>query len=147
MIITGIHKSYALHEVSPSPTSGARAPVGAQLPPARALLPRPPARPARSSQVVEQGINHMWTVSAIQQHPKAMIVCDEDATMELKVKTVRYFKALRETAARLLSGVAGPAANPGAPALKAKLDARGAPDAAATDDAAAAKRPKSAATG
>ena len=31
----------------------------------------------------------MWTVSAIQQHPKAMIVCDEDATMELKVRAAR----------------------------------------------------------
>ena len=43
---------------------------------------------------VEEGVNHMWTVSAIQQHPKAVLICDEEATMELKVKTVRYFKAL-----------------------------------------------------
>jgi len=43
---------------------------------------------------VEEGVNHMWTVSAIQQHPKAVLVCDDEATMELKVKTVRYFKAL-----------------------------------------------------
>lgn len=28
----------------------------------------------------------MWTVSAIQMHPKGLIVCDEDATMELHVK-------------------------------------------------------------
>ena len=28
----------------------------------------------------------MWTVSAIQEHPKALLVCDEEATMELKVK-------------------------------------------------------------
>ena len=43
---------------------------------------------------IEEGINHMWTVSAFQQHPKAIFVCDEDATMELKVKTVKYFKGL-----------------------------------------------------
>lgn len=43
---------------------------------------------------VEEGVNHMWTVSAIQMHPKAMIVCDEDATSELRVKTVKYFKGL-----------------------------------------------------
>jgi len=43
---------------------------------------------------VEEGINHMWTVSAIQTHPKAMIVCDEEATAELRVKTVKYFKGL-----------------------------------------------------
>jgi glucosamine-6-phosphate deaminase len=41
---------------------------------------------------IETGVNHMWTVSALQLHPRALIVCDEDATMELKVKTVRYFK-------------------------------------------------------
>ena len=35
--------------------------------------------------VVEEGINHMWTVSALQLHPRGMIVCDDDATMELKV--------------------------------------------------------------
>ena len=58
---------------------------------------------------------------------------------------MRYFKALRETTARLLSGVAGPTANPGAPALKAKPGARAAAPDADDDDAAAAKRPKSAA--
>ena len=42
--------------------------------------------------VVEEGINHMWTLSALQNHPNGIIVCDEDATMELKVGTVKYFK-------------------------------------------------------
>lgn len=41
---------------------------------------------------VEEAVNHMWTISALQLHPKAMIVCDEGATQELKVKTVGYFK-------------------------------------------------------
>ncbi len=41
---------------------------------------------------IEEGINHMWTISVLQQHPKAVIVCDEDATDELRVGTVRYFK-------------------------------------------------------
>jgi glucosamine-6-phosphate deaminase len=43
---------------------------------------------------VEGSVNHLWTVSALQLHPKAMIVCDEPSTMELKVKTVRYFHEL-----------------------------------------------------
>ena len=43
---------------------------------------------------IEAGVNHLWTVSALQLHPRSMIVCDEDATMELKVKTVRYFREL-----------------------------------------------------
>ncbi len=42
--------------------------------------------------VVEQGVNHMWTLSALQQHPCGTIVCDEEATMELKVGTVKYFR-------------------------------------------------------
>ena len=42
--------------------------------------------------VVEEGINHMWTLSALQNHPSGTIVCDEDATMELKVGTVKYFR-------------------------------------------------------
>ncbi len=41
---------------------------------------------------VEEGVNHMWTVSALQMHPKGIIVCDDEATLELKVGTVRYFK-------------------------------------------------------
>jgi glucosamine-6-phosphate deaminase len=43
---------------------------------------------------LEEGINHIWTVSALQQHPRAIFVCDEEATAELKVKTVKYFKNL-----------------------------------------------------
>ncbi|KAI9475602.1 MAG: glucosamine-6-phosphate isomerase [Benjaminiella poitrasii] len=43
---------------------------------------------------IEGGVNHMWTVSAIQMHPKGLIVCDEDATLELHVKTVKYFKSI-----------------------------------------------------
>lgn len=44
------------------------------------------------AKVVEEGVNHMWTVSALQLHPKGIIVCDESATYELKVGTVKYFK-------------------------------------------------------
>ena len=41
---------------------------------------------------IVEGVNHMWTVSAFQQHPRTIFVCDEDATLELRVKTVKYFK-------------------------------------------------------
>jgi len=46
---------------------------------------------------VEEGVSHMWTVSMLQMHPRAAIVCDEDATLELRVKTVKYFKGLEHT--------------------------------------------------
>jgi len=45
---------------------------------------------------VEEGVSHMWTCSALQMHPNSMIVCDDDATLELKVKTVKYFKGLMQ---------------------------------------------------
>lgn len=41
---------------------------------------------------VEEGVSQMWTISALQFHPKAIIVADEDACMELKVSTYNYFK-------------------------------------------------------
>ncbi|OQV14554.1 Glucosamine-6-phosphate isomerase 2 [Hypsibius exemplaris] len=43
---------------------------------------------------IEEGVNHMWTVSAFQMHPRSLFLCDEDATLELRVKTVKYFKGL-----------------------------------------------------
>jgi glucosamine-6-phosphate deaminase len=45
---------------------------------------------------IEAGVNHMWTISALQLHPHGVVVCDEDATMELKIKTVKYFKQLEQ---------------------------------------------------
>ncbi len=42
--------------------------------------------------VVEEGVNHMWTVSMLQLHRYGTICCDDDSTMELKVGTVKYFK-------------------------------------------------------
>ena len=41
---------------------------------------------------VEGGISQMWTISALQMHPKAIIIADEDACAELKVGTYKYFK-------------------------------------------------------
>ena len=45
---------------------------------------------------IEGGISHMWPISALQMHPKAIIVADEEAVQELKVKTVRYFNSLKD---------------------------------------------------
>jgi glucosamine-6-phosphate deaminase len=45
---------------------------------------------------VEGSVNHMWTVTALQLHPKGIIVCDESATEELKVGTYRYFKEIEK---------------------------------------------------
>ena len=45
---------------------------------------------------IEEGVNHLWTVSCLQLHPKAILVCDEDSTMECKVGTVKYFREIEE---------------------------------------------------
>jgi len=50
---------------------------------------------------IEEGVCHMWTVSAFQQHPNTMIIVDEDATLELRVRTVKYFKDMWQVHADL----------------------------------------------
>ena len=47
-------------------------------------------------QAVEGGVNHMWTVSCLQLHPHGIIVCDDAATVELKVGTVNYFRDIEK---------------------------------------------------
>lgn len=43
---------------------------------------------------IEESINHIWTISALQMHREGIIVCDDEATIELKVGTVKYFKGI-----------------------------------------------------
>ena len=45
---------------------------------------------------VEGPYTHTCTASAIQVHPHGMIVCDDAATVELKVGTYRYFKDIEK---------------------------------------------------
>lgn len=66
ILITGAHKSFALHKA------------------------------------IEGGVSHMFTVSAFQMHQNTIFLCDEDATMELKVKTVKYFKGLNSLHHKLI---------------------------------------------
>lgn len=46
---------------------------------------------------VEHGVNHQWTISALQMHRHGIIVCDEASTAELKVGTYNYFKDIEKT--------------------------------------------------
>lgn len=48
----------------------------------------------------------MWTLSSLQLHPHAMIVVDEDATLELQVKTVKVRLTYRVEVANPLSSEA-----------------------------------------
>jgi glucosamine-6-phosphate deaminase len=57
---------------------------------------------------IEGSINHLWTISTLQMHPKGIIVCDDEATIELKVGTAKYFKGIEAdnlNPARLLKRV------------------------------------------
>jgi len=47
-------------------------------------------------QAVEGSVNQMWTITALQLHPKGIVVCDEVSTVELKVGTYRYFKEIEK---------------------------------------------------
>jgi len=53
-------------------------------------------------QVVEGSISHMWTVSMLQLHKHAILVCDDPSTMELQVETVKYFKDIEQVVDRTL---------------------------------------------
>ena len=43
---------------------------------------------------VEGGVDHAWTISALQLHPDGIVACDEAACGELKVDTYKYFKQI-----------------------------------------------------
>lgn len=45
---------------------------------------------------VEGAVSHRWTISALQYHPKGILVIDEPAAGDLKVSTYRYFKDIEK---------------------------------------------------
>jgi glucosamine-6-phosphate deaminase len=47
-------------------------------------------------QAVEGAVSQMWTITALQLHPKGIIVADEAACAELKVGTYNYFKDIEK---------------------------------------------------
>ena len=60
------------------------------------ILATGPKKARALKHAVENSINHMWPISILQMHPHGIIVCDEEATNELKADTVRYFKDIEE---------------------------------------------------
>ena len=80
-------------DISKVPKTALTVGVGTVLASTRVLLIISGHSKARAlAKVVEEGVNHMWTVSALQMHPKGIIICDHSATFELKVGTAEYFK-------------------------------------------------------
>jgi len=50
---------------------------------------------------IEESVSHVWTGSALQLHKRATVVVDEKATLELRVRTVSYFKNLMQSEQQL----------------------------------------------
>ncbi|EXJ82547.1 glucosamine-6-phosphate deaminase [Capronia epimyces CBS 606.96] len=48
------------------------------------------------AKTIEGSVSQMWTASALQTHEHATIVCDDAATDEMLVKTVKYFKSIEQ---------------------------------------------------
>jgi glucosamine-6-phosphate deaminase len=46
---------------------------------------------------VEGGLSHRCPLSCIQNHRRALVICDEDAAGELETGTVNYFRSLEKT--------------------------------------------------
>jgi glucosamine-6-phosphate deaminase len=87
-------------DISKVPSTALTVGVGTIMDAREVLIVVSGPQKARALQAaVEGGVSHWWPLSCLQMHPKAIIVCDEGATDELKVATVRYFRDIeRETA-------------------------------------------------
>ncbi len=46
---------------------------------------------------IEGSVNHIWAISMLQMHRHYIMVCDEAASVELKLKTLRYFAQIEGT--------------------------------------------------
>jgi len=55
------------------------------------------------AEAVEGPISQKWTITALQIHPKGVIICDEAAANELKVGTYNYFKDIEKNNLNYLS--------------------------------------------
>ena len=54
-----------------------------------ALIATGPGKARAVKMGIEGGINHLWTVSALQRHPQCLMVVDKAACQELMMKTVK----------------------------------------------------------
>lgn len=85
------------NDVTKVPTTALTVGVGTVMDAKEVLLIITGYNKARAlREVVEGGINHMWTVSMLQMHQHAILACDDHATMELQAQTVKYFKEIEE---------------------------------------------------
>ncbi len=87
------------NDISKVPTTALPVGVGTVMDARELVIIIKGYKKARALQkVVEDGANHMWTVSMLQLHRYGTICCDDDSTMELKVGTVKDFKDIEDKA-------------------------------------------------
>ena len=85
------------NDINKVPKTGLTMGVGTLMDAEEVLMVISGFNKARALQkILEEEVNHMWTVSMLQLHQHGIIVCDEEATMELKVGTVKYFKDIEK---------------------------------------------------
>jgi len=60
------------------------------------ILANGAAKARALAEAVEGAVSQKWTITALQLHPKGIIVCDEAAVDELKVGTYRYYKDIEK---------------------------------------------------
>ncbi len=85
------------NDMSKVPTSALTVGVGTVMDAQEVLILASGYNKARAlQQAIEGGITQMCTLSALQLHPKGIIVCDDMATYEMKVATVRYFQFIEK---------------------------------------------------
>ena len=86
------------NDISKVPTTALTVGVGTIMDAQEVMILSTGANKARAlHHAVEGSVNHMWTVSILQMHQHAIIVCDEEATKELKADTVNYFKDIERS--------------------------------------------------
>ncbi len=84
-------------DVSQVPTTALTVGVGTVLAAREVLIVCNGHGKARAlKHAIEGAVSQEWTISALQLHPHAIIVCDEAATDELKHGTYKYFKDIEK---------------------------------------------------
>lgn len=85
------------NDISKVPTTALTVGIGTIMDAQEVMILATGSKKARAiHHAIEGSINHMWPVSILQMHQHGIIVCDEDATNELKADTVRYFKDIEK---------------------------------------------------
>ena len=85
------------NDISQVPTRALTVGVGTVCDAREVMILATGPKKARAVQMgVEGAFSHVWTITALQTHPKGILVCDEAACGELKVSTYRYFKGVEQ---------------------------------------------------